>query len=1067
MVSTIAICIVVIQFTCMVAGSHTQQSETFVPNEYYQHPTNKNGAIITHLVLGGSADDYVPPGWETSGNFGYYFHRMHAAGTLFQTVPIYDQIFRYDSIIVSPSYTDVVCSVSTTNRLENCNFNELFICPADGSWASFGYAGLGGNDMYNQGKGGQLQTGLWHRPLTGNNRVRDMLFFQTYNRNTILLLRMGWWDETCTICKTCAYTAGGCPWGCDTKTLMPTDWVMDEWVSPVEYSYTSPRRVTCIMVQLRGKSSCDLNRNLNNRQKFTDTDVDGIISLPSRWDQTKDYANALTITPPTSLTEEASITKCQTTTSPIWRGNEIIACYTKNDPRCRDARTILVVTDCSNEAIWGKCSDNKLSPDMFEKCFAARITECHNMKGVDTDTKILEGAECKTFDEICGSGFYFNLVTLTCTLCQSTVVEGVRVFEYDMIGGVEMECKNAYSGRLRCIGEGAQTDEARYYMTLTPPASKETLGALCVKCDSGPYEKKYVDTSMCGSAWQREKIDENYNAYVLVSTPSQVIDCEFGCEEGEMIICAEAAMCATCRCENCHVNEGKICEINPEICNGNNYRLEEHTFTGTLCKNRGAVDCPIGKVFDDTGFPSTMFSVNNISEIIPYVCKNCSHPNDRLLCPEGEYWPGCTAIGLTDTPPCITCPEHPDNPGVSYPTNAELKGVFSVECEWGCVSHFYKSDDGICLTCNLPESCVEGRYRPECGQYAESHRSCAACTIHEDDPGSEYIGIRGRVCKEGYWKQKCNGNGYCNLKKDGPNCNDVCVPCSQDIQCGNDERFRPCRQFQIEDTAGCSLCNFGGANDQTDGIESGSTGDCSITCAVSYYRGIGGCPPCSTSLQETCACEGDGCDGMMLEACTVVGRETDAECLCEPGYIMTRSDIVQCDMCDAYHISVGYNTIVCQECPLGYSGATEHGSSECIPCPVNTYRDTLDGLGCIPCAAGTDGLVGSTRCQGCAEGLRAILNPWSGWVFDYDDSVYVEWNGIPPTQCVVPGMNIKICTDPGEYSSISWTDAEDELVTFGVDRVEPTFECGTCPSGLAYSSNFDYENAFKSRNRAF
>jgi hypothetical protein len=166
-------------------------------------------------------------------------------------------------------------------------------------------------------------------------------------------------------------------------------------------------------------------------------------------------------------------------------------------------------------------------------------------------------------------------------------------------------------------------------------------------------------------------------------------------------------------------------------------------------------------------------------------------------------------------------------------------------------------------------------------------------------------------------------------------------------------------------------------------------------------------------------------------------------------------------------------------------GHTEFGSTDCIPCAVNSYRDS-DMFKCEHCAAGTDGLVASLGCIECnvnggGNGLKANLKPWKSFVWNfksgdqdihsgktdaYIHGAWMWWVGVVPSVCDVQGTNntVQICDSPGNMHSIRWTNEEGRDVRHadvgGIDELVPEFECGTCEGGLAYSGTFNYDAAF-------
>jgi hypothetical protein len=168
----------------------------------------------------------------------------------------------------------------------------------------------------------------------------------------------------------------------------------------------------------------------------------------------------------------------------------------------------------------------------------------------------------------------------------------------------------------------------------------------------------------------------------------------------------------------------------------------------------------------------------------------------------------------------------------------------------------------------------------------------------------------------------------------------------------------------------------------------------------------------------------------------------------------------RCILCKNFRISLGGMSSKCGQCKAGYQGEQEEGSSICVECPVDMYRDR-DMSSCKQCATGTDGVSGSTKCRQCAPGNRATILPWNGFVWNFVNSSWTWWTGLPPNKCVVGGMgaDIQICATGQGIESISHKNS-DEGQTYYINEIVFEFACESCEGGLAYSSNFDYSNAF-------
>ena len=136
---------------------------------------------------------------------------------------------------------------------------------------------------------------------------------------------------------------------------------------------------------------------------------------------------------------------------------------------------------------------------------------------------------------------------------------------------------------------------------------------------------------------------------------------------------------------------------------------------------------------------------------------------------------------------------------------------------------------------------------------------------------------------------------------------------------------------------------------------------------------------------------------------------------------------------------------------------------------MNTFRPytkdkslILNLGGCETCAAGTNGFTGSKTCiTTCSNGLMAIVQDWDGYLWNYINSTWTYWSGFPPTVCTVKGMgpDLQICNQAGQIEDIKYRKNPMSLTEFDVYSSDPTYECGQCGDGLAFTSNFNYNTA--------
>jgi hypothetical protein len=1067
------------------------------------------GAILGHV------NDVMPVQWvwnymtQPQLYFGQYLNRPD---------PYTTEYFYMDTIVAGPNrgwrgFSE--CAIRNGYRYI-CNFNEAVICAVVDKWISFG----------SEKTGGLLQSNSWFRPPNGPeySKVDDWRVIFTRNPNIAITVRYGKRDDTCRFCR----EPDGCPadriagWEdvldhnqnflyrrhavriCDTPKPGAT----------VSYCYDA--QISCIKVSLHHDSTCDLMKNKNEGYKFLPHESGGfwdwggseewqdvhygadedLPALPARYDYERpmDFSNSEFVLSK-FLKEKAVITSCNDGFAAIRDhvDDSTLRCVDRFSDVCADANGGQMLTSCSNRYIYVIC-DGLTDIDAFNNCFKQAVLKCQEMKVADVSTdgettalQITDGDLCVDISTICNPGHFFNLDTNLCQQCESRWEGSVQVKKWDTIDGHEMECMGAYAGRTTCLNITRGADSKTTYLILAPQQgdkkTMETLGSSCHPCvETPPNPNQYIDPTMpCQSSWQR------IAGYSLISNPSTIATCHDECPEGKYVMCAANHECKDCTCDeecngvdmarggsNNNRRYKEFCLVDKDICNGFNY-----TITGATCMNRTAVICPIGQAYDadkyiyieNTNAKNDPIAIYyDVQDLTAEMCYDCIHPeaeriddNDDARCEPGWWWPGCQEAGLLTVPLCTPCGTIPNS---VWDDRAGLP-----ECSFTCLPDYYKKDDKGCEKCH-EGTCFTGMWRPACSAGDRAPKQCRPCEIkrNEQDLNTD------EICPLGTFKNQCDGTGYsppATKTANCPDCVNICSDCNlsppEGGSCAVDEQWETCRAGAISDTGKCVKCHTDTLSDI--GIDFNYTGfkeSCKFRCLEGYYminkevgdKIYGQCLECDYDYKGDCDVSKD--ESVIIAKCEA-GTEGLPKCLCKPGFAAGETD---CNECSKFKVKSGYQANFCRFCPPGYSGLTESGSTECIICPVNTWRGDGGEDGCIPCNAGTDGILGSTYCMSCESGHRANFVDWTGYVRNYNTvgvaTNWTYWKGAIPNQCVVPGMSndIQICNNNSDYSSIRWMykykTVADHLAGTIADIDYQQWTCSSCENGLAYSTNFEW-----------
>ena len=956
-----------------------------------------------------------------------------------------EETFTVDTIVAQQGNTNELCSVTPWGLRTSigqglrigCMFNEVVICAKPREWISFGL----------DATGGQWQAAGWYRSVDNTySQVTNWRYIKTRSQEVVVTLRFGKRSPTCLSC-----TENNCP---PDKTLTNDDWNNEPEYGERPYRwYLSDIDISCMFMSYPTSVTCEVDTNLVHGKRLISHATYQYIAFPAQYEVSQfSIENAKHTKLSTYLSRRREIISCESGFyAATDEDGDIMRCFPQFDSVCAEKNEFSLVTDCSNAAIWSACSASEvLSNTEFEECFVRSVLLCQNYFHVDPTigTLIDFNDPCSSVKDMCEYGHYYDLGNLACVKCKGdSDLDSDLQKKWDTIGGISMKCEGSYPGRVTC--------KDTFYLQLTDSESRETDSSLCFGCTAIPREiTQYIDSDVqCGSFWDLS------DSYKLVPQPSQYRRCDNSCPRSKYIICDELASCKFCSCDNGPECDAYLnyCHVNETECNGRKF-IDE----GAYCRSRDDVTCPIGTHFEQ--LPQEPFRVletyENIDSIISQNCIECLHPNSNSgsRCDTDQYWPGCTETGLKTNPGCTSCPTV---------NNSDWAGR-SEECSFDCNEGYYVSAAGTeCISCRVP--CRIGEYRRSCYIGANELNSCTRSIVRGDNYEINNWGRR--ICKAGYFTQLTDGHGYCDAVGDNepdPACHNTCEPCAttpaaDDAPCGELQTFKVCDKFQISDTGVCVDC-FGADVDTTNMITETGEG-CRFECAKGSFSDNGGCTECSTDIEEICGC-GEDCDGYDIQECEEIGRTEGAQCECKPGYVWRKEDgKVKFHICENFKIGIGGTIPDCYNCIIGYSGVDEKGSTECLACPVNTFRNTSVGGGCEQCNTGTDGLTGINACKPCNEGLRATIQTWRGYVRNYNTigtaTNWTYWEGLPPTVCKVDGMgsDIQICEYGTDHESISW---RTDLTTVirkknGISDIVYEWKCESCTNGLAFSTNFNLD----------
>lgn len=1007
----------------------------------------------------------------------------------------------YDSVVVSESKDRLNCTIT------GCKFNEMFICSNLDRWHSFTAS---------------TRTTRWFRNIREDAwNVNIWKSIRTRNFLVEITVRFGEWGSSCSEPGANAMelklvqgvhlltSVGSKPPELFYESTTPITCMRLEfprkqkkWMATCDTRYKTARGWTFLP-----------NQVLGNPPEYHSSIL---ISLPANITMFADTTNALKVTRVEGLRNNDVINECNPYFVDIHQqiGTDIfiVDCV---DPRNFDGCQIpgdpRITSSCSNERIYQTCQ--RESDDDYESCFRNEVQLCQNMQRIPPKPRF--DFSCQFYSNVCNSAGdpqgprFWSHEADKCVPCFGSLLDKALFIDSlpDMQQEISFQCAGAYGGRIQCnkkdhytilINSVTTQQQTETILTKFSPDRREA-NARCASCITGPTPPgQYIDLSVpCESSWKRQNIALQPQL-TLHSTAIAYKECiRTNCN---LIGPAKYAECPAGDCRDCFCQptcdsrsdpsrdaQESYCLVDVNLCNG-------YTFnnTGATCMNIDSfTSCPIGRSWskqhytrEGLSFRTYLSTPESQTNFINHLCPLCVHPgpmiyqeNDKeyRFCEDGLFWPGCTSSGLRQVTPCEPCLTKP--PNSEWVIRSAEYGIKRIvpECTWECSEGFYNNGT-TCVSCTLIP-CDIGSFRQSCPRGTIVLPECKAC---ESDNKQQQ-----KYCPVGTHKRFCNGNGYTTGAETKNSC-PICRTATQ-MNCPLNTTFRACEYDYTSDNSECTSCPQydPGTELNLDGVLA-YVGICEFVCKVGYYRqeqifSPAGSPVkksykcvlCPTDPFQYCPlCQAQGCQNQYaVKVCNQNNTVYAPTCECKPGN--GRSDRansgISCTTCDNYMVSSGQDS--CRTCPGGYSGATFNGSSACRACPVNTFRPyfkpkplnfLLNTRGCEPCAAGTNGFTGSKTCiTTCSNGLKAVIQDWDGYLWNYQNSSWTYWKGFPPNLCTVKGMgpDMQICGLTGTIQDIKYRKNLMSPTEFDVYSIDVVYTCGECGGGLAFTSNFNYYTA--------
>jgi len=988
--------------------------------------------------------------------YGKTFTRKKEGGEL---LPI-----RHDTLVFANRENQETgwCGVHISGTPDNCNFNEIFICPflqgkKESDWMNIK------NDNSQSAFYRPSQISTWNVKTTTK-------FIFTKNEYVQIDIRTGaGWNSNCECVSgdliVNALSSTSCAEHFNVFGASSNWGATRSWSRPVDVAH-----VACIRVKLLAGATCDLEPfrlgpgNLKSRSNAAEDRISEDVHLPALVEQAgmPEGANAYEISK--NFDQFTIATNCKPGYTEVERPLFGKICRTPNLKKCNAD----YMMSCRFKNIADQCQEVFFTNiAKRDECILEKQKICQGYQILDV--LVLDKDNCISTEGFCkNKGFnshYYDLETSTCRECGKNMKDG-NLVNFD-----------------RCVGanqgfQGCKKDEHyKWYTGATPYHGCSNV------CGSGACSDMEYQVSACGN-----QLDVAGGVWYLRNDPRICRTCVNNCRAREFATCGgevtPGANFLDTKCEDCFCtqpcnDEYQYCYMDPELCKGDskNGRSE--------CRDSPDVLCDVGYYNRNMTTPR-----RSEGKTYPYWTAEETKADTCIFCVTtpcnfDQFFPKCLTVGVANKPECQYCTNKPENSEYTgdilwdeYRRQQENVSLVRPECMWSCNNGYVRIEDE-CVPCTQTPLCEPG-FKMQCVQeaFSENNRQCAKCF---DEGGNKYCasvdGVR-------YFMELCTPDidslfDPTDLLQDEADEKfmNLCQLCAtkNDSDCSPTQYFSECdaRGANI-DNSGCVECvtllpNNAIARD----VEENQVGIvCDWGCKPDYYREQNGkeCTLCSQSLEESCFCSGNTCKGLRLSGCEANFSVSDRVCECLPGYNMDNNG--RCIICTNNKFSPG-GLSLCSACPQGHESNTEIGGTFCVPCTANTFK--TNGV-CRLCDTGTDGVIASNVCKTCIrEGERAFADIWTGRIKLYGSTFglvsaeisdgFIGWSGMIPMTCDGGGTNgsFSICEDDDASSIVTRVEFNGRWYQKTQEQMSPSYTCQICPLGLAYSTNFDFATAYRNR----
>jgi hypothetical protein len=961
----------------------------------------------------------------------------------------------HDTLVFSDrvNQEDGWCGVQVSGTPDNCNFNEIFICPFLKGQLQKKWMNIKTDDFQSE----------FYRPSqisTWNVKTTTRFIFTKNEFVQMDVLTGGGWNSNCECIH--EFFEKSCETHYDVFETISQRGSTRSWRRPDDVVH-----IACIRVKLITAATCDLTPfrtsagHLQSRSEANEDKISQDVHLPALIGQVGLIEGATGYEVSKNFDQRVQINGCKAGFASIERPPIGTVCRKANLQKCN---TNFMVS-CRFKSIADQCHE------VFFTNIAARDKCIDDKQKICQEYRVLDMANlnediCQHTQKVCDLlglvNHYYDLDTLTCLPCGTSMIDGTIV--------KFARCEGANEGFQECRRE-------EHYEKLTNVGTTHGCNKVCA---GGACTATQYPTSLCGTT-----LAVAGGEWYLRNDPQICRDCTNNCVERQFATCGgpvttdknKLSTCEACFCTQM-CNEGEYCFMNPDDCKGDgpNGRSECRITNDVVCNvayyNRGLTT----RRYDS----SKTYPYWTIEEVMDDTCVLCVVKQ----CNYDQFFPQCLTVGVMGQPECQSCTNKPENSEYtsdslwdSYKEQQDDRSLVRPECMWSCNSGYVRMQDQ-CVACNTLPSCEPG-FKMQCVQeaFSENNQKCLECFDENFQP---FCAVLDSVR---FFMQQCTqppGTLYdpANAQsRDDAMFMNLCKPCAtiDESSCTETQFFSQCDHRDANrDNSGCVDCVTllpenaiaKDVEDNRDGIV------CDWGCTSDYYRKNDGnvCTPCSQSLEASCFCSGDSCTGLTLVGCNDDFSVSDRVCECLPGYNM--NSLGRCIICTNNKFSPG-GLSLCSPCPQGHMSNTEVGGTFCVPCPANTYKSNAV---CRLCDTGTDGVIGSNVCSVCLrEGERAFADIWTGRIKLYGITVglvateisdgFIAWSGMIPMTCDGGGTNgtFSICKNNDASSIVTRVMLGTRLYEQTHQTMSPSYTCQVCPSGLAYSTNFDFASAYRNR----